>query len=238
MSLGWNFSGVAIFCQYPNGIPKIRGTGKVFPTRFSPPTSSALPTEVFRSDRICSRYIHLKDRQCTLVFTDGACLNNGMPNPRAGWGIVYGPGHRDGGPEIECGRLENKGPFGDDGIQSSNRAELRAVIAALRVRNWPGEGLNTIVIATDSTYVVDGSTKWAKTWIKNDWKTGVGADVKNRDLWEMLLGEAERWEDRGLLIQFWKIPRDWNSAADAAAKEGALKEEVTDYSVRPERMCF
>jgi ribonuclease HI len=31
-------------------------------------------------------------------------------------------------------RLENEGPFGDPSPQTSNRAELRAVIAALRFR--------------------------------------------------------------------------------------------------------
>ncbi|MCQ8206071.1 hypothetical protein NP569_27725, partial [Vibrio parahaemolyticus] len=74
---------------------------------------------------------------------------------------------------------------------------LRAVIAALRFRHWPGEGFKTVVIATDSDYVVEGSTQWAKTWVQNSWRTkgkrGTdGSDVKNKDLWEVLLGECER----------------------------------------------
>ncbi|KAI4864679.1 ribonuclease H-like protein [Hypoxylon rubiginosum] len=211
-----------------DGTEKKRGTGKVFPTRFTPPTGSIRPTELFHSTRYPNgfRYIHRDERRSALILTDGACLNNGQPNPRAGWAFVHGMG-LSGEPAIVSNRLENKGPFGDEGVQSSNRAELRAVIAALRFRHWPGEGIRTMTIATDSEYVVEGSTKWARTWVNNGWKTNANADVKNRDLWEMLLGEVEKWDDAGLSIRFWRIPREWNETADAAAKNAAS--EDTSY---------
>ena len=173
------------------------------------------------------RYIHKDDPNTVLIFSDGACLDNGQPNPRAGWAFVHGPGLAEK-QLITSGRLEGKGPFGDDGTQTSNRAELRAVVAALRYRHWGGEGFKTIVIATDSEYVVEGSTKWARTWVSNGWKTNAGADVKNKDMWEALLGEFERWEDEGLSIKFWRIPRAWNKTADAEAKKAASKDEVTE----------
>ncbi|KAI8965361.1 ribonuclease H-like protein [Daldinia sp. FL1419] len=212
------------------GEVKQRGTGRVIPTKFTPPTDSITPTQLFRGQRTygnLTRYIHRDDPQSVLILTDGACLNNGQPNPKAGWAVIHGPGLAG---KVACasGRLENKGPFGDESIQTSNRAELRAVIAASRLRHWPGEGFHTMVIATDSEYVVEGSTKWARTWTRNNWKTNTGADVKNKDLWEMLLGEFERWEDEGLTIKFWQIPRDWNTAADTAAKQAASEDEVSD----------
>lgn len=137
-------------------------------------------------------------------MTDGACLNNGQANPRAGWAFVQGLS-LEGEPLVVSGRLEQQGPWGDDGLQTSNRAELRAVIAALRFRHWPGEGFRRIVIATDSEYIVDGSTQWARTWVRNNWRTtgrmGDGyASVKNKDLWEMLLGGCERAHDGGLAV--------------------------------------
>ncbi|KAJ2966864.1 hypothetical protein NUW58_g10568 [Xylaria curta] len=134
-------------------------------------------------------------------------------------------------------RLEQKGPFGDPSVQSSNRAELRAVIAALRLRHWTGEGFNTMVIATDSEYVTSGSTEWSKNWIRNGWRTAGRADVKNKDLWEMLLGEVERWHDEGLSIQFWRIPRDWNKVADAAAKKAAEEDEVPEKWIEVIGVC-
>ncbi|KAI1656441.1 ribonuclease H-like protein [Daldinia decipiens] len=217
-----------------------RGTGQVVPERFTPPTTTIMPTELFRVQKTYSRltrYIHRDDPQTVLIFTDGACLNNGQPDPKAGWAIVYGLGPT-GEPLIAYGRLERKGPFGDESIQSSNRAELRAVIAALRLRYWPGEGFTTMVIATDSEYVVEGSTKWARAWSRNDWKTDTGADVKNKDMWEMLLGEFERWEEEGLSIKFWRIPRDWNKTADAAAKKGASENEVPNQWVEMHGVLF
>ncbi|KAI0532380.1 ribonuclease H-like protein [Xylaria digitata] len=206
------------------GPRKRRGTGRVFPTRFTPPSSTITPTELFPgkvTHALLTRYVHRHDPKKVLIFTDGACLNNGQANPKAGWALVHGPGATGMPALIGSGRLENKGPFGDPSIQSSNRAELRAVIAALRLRHWTGENFNTIVIATDSEYVTTGSTEWAKGWIKNGWQTAGKTDVKNKDLWEMLLGEVERWHDEGLSIQFWKIPREWNKVADAAAKKAA-----------------
>ncbi|XP_044717268.1 RNase H domain-containing protein [Hirsutella rhossiliensis] len=106
-----------------------------------------------------------------------------------------------------------------------------AVIAALRFRHWPGEGFSTVIIATDSEYVVEGSTQWAKAWVQNNWRTkgkkGIGGgNVKNKDLWEMLLGECEKAHRNGLVIQFWKIPRQWNALADEGAKNAAAAEET------------
>lgn len=159
-------------------------------------------------------------------MADGACLNNGRSNPKAGWAFVYSPGYEGHPTGIASGRLEARGPFDDPSIQSSNRAELRAVIAALRFRHWPGEGFHTIVIATDSEYVVKGATAWVKTWLRNGWKTKGNADVKNKDMWEMLLGEFERQRDKGLSIQLWHVPRRWNTVADAAAKAAAEEDDT------------
>ncbi|KAI8946031.1 ribonuclease H-like domain-containing protein [Xylaria longipes] len=207
---------------------KRRGTGRVFPTVFNPPSAQVKPTELFPGKATyarITRYIRHQYPTQVLIFTDGACLNNGQPNPKAGWAFVQGPGF-GGQPSTVSGRLENAGPFGDPSIQTSNRAELRAVIAALRFRAWDGEGFKTIVIATDSEYVSQGATTWARTWIRNGWQKNGSGEVKNKDMWETLLGEVERWHDRGVSIQFWRIPRAWNTVADAAAKKAA--EEVVE----------
>ncbi|KAK7914006.1 ribonuclease H-like domain-containing protein [Apiospora marii] len=228
---------------------KRRGTGRAFPTKFCPPSSTVTPTGLFSGRRAWMRsirsvlpsgsgrmhgpkhvYTHRNDPGMLLLQTDGACLNNGQANPKAGWAFVH---HAGTGPDdpanVTKGRLEAKGPYGDDAIQTSNRAELRAVIAALRFRHWVGENFHTVVVATDSEYVVEGSTVWAKTWVQNKWKATSGGPVKNRDLWEMLLGEVERWEEQNLDIQFWRIPREWNLLADAAAKKAAEGPDVDEW---------
>ena len=207
-------------------LEKRRGTGEVFPSIFAPPPSSR-PAEVFHPTPVgrglADRFVCRNDCQKLLVYTDGACANNGQPNSRAGWAVVYGPPIRGGGSGsyMVSGRLEDKGPFGDDNVATSNRAELRAAIAALRLCDWRGEGFDSVVIATDSSYVVDGATGWTKGWLRNRWMTRTGSNVKNRDLWELLLGEVETWMERGLRVELWKIPRELNGDADAAAKEAA-----------------
>lgn len=56
--------------------------------------------------------------------------------------------------------------------------------------------------------------------------TRAGNAVQNRDLWEALLGEVERYKEEGMAIEFWRVPREWNTVADAAAKGAAAEAEA------------
>ncbi|KAF4993686.1 hypothetical protein FDECE_13343 [Fusarium decemcellulare] len=226
-------------------LKRTRGTGNAFPSRFEPPLPTSHPAELFPPTAMSGgrpiRFVSRNDPGRVLVYADGACIDNGRPEPRAGWAIVCGrPGR--GQEDSQCivsGRLEEKGPFGHDSVATSNRAELRAAIAVLRLSNWQAEGIDSIVIATDSSYVVDGATDWVKGWVRHGWKTRNNGKVKNKDLWELLLGEAERWEHQGLRVSLWKIPRELNGDADAAAKQvarnGSAMAEFTDITLGSSR---
>ncbi|ETS75279.1 hypothetical protein PFICI_12223 [Pestalotiopsis fici W106-1] len=213
-------------------LEKRRGTGKVFPSIFTPPSPTSEPEDHFPLSLLppkhVSRFVHLHDRKKGLVYVDGACSNNGKLSPRAGWAVVYDD--RYGLTDLK-GRLESRGPFGEEYEATSNRAELRAAIAALRRKDWRDEGFECLVVATDSSYVVNGATAWARSWLRNGWTTSEGHAVKNKDLWELLLGEVERWDEQGLKIELWRIPREANTEADAAAKKAAgemMEYEFTD----------
>jgi ribonuclease HI len=52
------------------------------------------------------------------------------------------------------------------------------------------------------------------------------------DMWQVFLGEVERWDEYGVKIQLWKIPREWNTEADRLAKEGAQLDEELTYKER------
>ncbi|KAH7358398.1 hypothetical protein B0T11DRAFT_340700 [Plectosphaerella cucumerina] len=208
-----------------NALEKKRGTGRAFPSRivtdpvFLPDVMSTACVGHSQTDR----FICLYDPNTTIVYTDGACTNNGQPNSRGGWAVIQGPV----GPSscsVVLGRLEDRGPFGDKAVATSNRAELRAVIGALRMCDWRSEGFDGILIATDSSYVVNDATEWALTWLSNGLVTQSGNAVMNRDLWELLLGEVERWFLRGLRVMLWSIPRELNVDADRAAKRAAQEE--------------
>lgn len=104
-----------------------------------------------------------------MAFTDGAAKGN--PGP-GGWGavIVTLDGH-----VTELG--------GSSDHTTNNKMELGGAIAALEhLSGTPG----TVTLYTDSTYVIQGITKWVFGWRTRGWKTATGQDVLNRDLWERL----------------------------------------------------
>ncbi|MBP6349561.1 MAG: ribonuclease HI [Candidatus Obscuribacter sp.] len=111
-----------------------------------------------------------------LIFTDGACSGN--PGP-GGWGsIVAMP---DGTvKEIGGGQKET----------TNNQMELTATIRALALLEATEP--STIVLYTDSTYVIKGITQWIFGWRSRGWKNAEGKDVANRHLWEELLKQVMR----------------------------------------------
>ncbi|MBP6858385.1 MAG: ribonuclease HI [Candidatus Pacebacteria bacterium] len=111
------------------------------------------------------------------IFTDGS--SRGNPGP-GGWGSVV----VDGNTVIELG--------GGEKHTTNNRMELSAAIYGLqkaseafgKVRN---DAENTSVkIFSDSSYVINGITKWVHGWKRNGWKTKTKDDVVNVDLWQKL----------------------------------------------------
>jgi ribonuclease HI len=99
------------------------------------------------------------------MYTDGSCLGN--PGP-GGWAAV------STNPPFEI--------YGKEPHTTNNRMELTAVIKGLEQITT-----GTVDIHTDSAYVKNGITKWVHGWLKNDWKTSNGSDVKNKDLWLRLV---------------------------------------------------
>jgi ribonuclease HI len=219
-------------------------TSKMYPREFCAPSSD--PKFVFA--HIEERpFVSWRDNRELLVYTDGSCINNGQADSRAGCAFVTHcyfiprPWNPPNGAYYMRGtfffRLEDVGPTGVRESQTSNRAELRAVVAALEwfflghtdLDFWKPKEHAKLVIATDSTYVVDGATKWVKTWEMNGWKLSTGQAVKNRDLWEALLKrfrllQAERCEN----VSLWHIPREQNESADRGAKY------ASELKARPE----
>ena len=109
------------------------------------------------------------------AFTDGACLGN--PGP-GGWAALL----RAAGSERMVA--------GGDPATTNNRMELMAAIRALEALSKP----STVILHTDSKYVMDGITQWLPRWKRNGWKTADKKPVKNEDLWRALEAECARHE--------------------------------------------
>lgn len=140
------------------------------------------------------------------------------------------------GPTGKIGlHLETRGPDGDVQKHTSNRAKLRAVIAALDFRPWHGEGWKRVVVVTDLEYIAMGATKWISSWVKRRWRSApswtkegkmrLGRKIANRDLWEELQNCIETLYENGTEVSFWLVPSSVNSPllreAKAAAREAA-----------------
>jgi len=101
------------------------------------------------------------------LFTDGACSGN--PGP-GGWAAILRMGSRE------------RELSGGDPSTTNNRMELMGAISGLEGLKRPCR----VILHTDSKYVLDGATKWIKSWKKNGWRTADKKPVKNVELWQRL----------------------------------------------------
>ncbi|MEP7019149.1 MAG: ribonuclease HI [Pseudonocardiales bacterium] len=107
------------------------------------------------------------ERPHVLIYTDGACKGN--PGP-GGWGVWLRSG--DHAKELS----------GGEELTTNQRMELTAAIEALSALTKPC----TVVLYSDSKYVLSGITDWIKGWKRNGWLTSAKQPVKNADLWQAL----------------------------------------------------
>jgi ribonuclease HI len=111
-----------------------------------------------------------------VIFTDGACSGN--PGP-GGWGSIVA---------LDDGTVHELG--GSQTDTTNNRMELAAAIRALQLLQTPPSC--SIVLYTDSVYVIRGITQWIWGWRSRGWKSSEGKDVANRDMWEELSRQVAR----------------------------------------------
>jgi ribonuclease HI len=106
------------------------------------------------------------------IFCDGACSGN--PGP-GGYGAIL----RYGGHEKELSGAEAE--------TTNNRMELTGAISALESLKRPC----SVVLTSDSQYLVKGMTEWLDGWVKKGWKNSKKEPVLNQDLWARLLKLAK-----------------------------------------------
>ena len=113
------------------------------------------------------------------MYTDGACRGN--PG-KGGWGVL-----------LRFGAAE-KTLYGGEALTTNNRMELTAVIKGLEALNKPC----SVLVTTDSKYVLSGMTEWMPNWKKRNWKTASKKPVLNVDLWQQLDAQVQQhdvsWE--------------------------------------------
>jgi ribonuclease HI len=109
-----------------------------------------------------------KDQEIT-IFCDGA--SKGNPGP-GGWGALVATQEQ----VVELG--------GHSAHTTNNKMELTAAAKALAYASKFSS--TPVAVHTDSSYVINGITKWVGGWKKNGWKTKDKKEVLNKELWIQL----------------------------------------------------
>jgi len=167
------------------------------------------------------------------VYTDGSSVSNGKQNCRAGYGIYF---------PMAC-HLNAAKPLGlgiNGELPSNQRAELKAILEAIKIVNSSYPPDMGILIITDSKYSIqcvyphEGKYKnmcqaWAVKWKQNKWVNSSGQPVKNRDIIEELFNLVQSRNldlDKGR-IRFIHVNSHCdipgNEMADELAKDGRSK---------------
>ncbi|KAI1811983.1 hypothetical protein GGS20DRAFT_63568 [Poronia punctata] len=216
-------------------------------TIFTPMNPAETPEEHFPLQTVYPRaseprFVNRYDSHEILLVVDGSCVNNGSVSriPKAGCSFAYKEyrkpqvytyvdidqlGDPHDGPGAVGFALERINSEGEPLAANSNRAKLRAVIAALDYREWQTEGWRRIIVATDLEYVVFGATRWLPIWAKRRWRTTKHRPVANRDLWEELHGSLCKLARVGTQVSFWLI-----SSRDAIKEASVLMRDTKNLA--------
>ncbi len=152
------------------------------------------------------------------IFTDGSFKKLKNNKILCGYGIYF-----------PNGELDNVSrPFIHEPL-TNQRAELYAILKALRNIEKNKLQFDTIMIYTDSEYSIKSLTEWYKSWEKNNWKNAKGQAVMNQDIIRPLIKILKSNTGK---IKFQHVnshtgKQDFeslsNEMADKLANEGAMK---------------
>lgn len=147
-----------------------------------------------------------------IIAVDGACRNNGRDGPQAAYGVYFN----------ERCRSNEAGIFSQAPI-TNQCAEIYAAIMALEIccekldACPPSQRVRSIVIQSDSTYLVNGITSWITTWRENNYMTSQGSPVRNRDMFSTLDDMVANVQSCGVTVYFRHVGREQNTKADRLA---------------------
>lgn len=121
-----------------------------------------------------------------VIAIDGACRRNGKPDCTSSGGV------------FACQYVEGFGITSTKVMSTyeynstNQRGEMLALLMSLEfVKAVKKEAQ----IITDSEYLFNTMTReWYRSWSNNDWVTSSGNPVKNKDLWQKIVGVVDSLE--------------------------------------------
>jgi ribonuclease HI len=121
-----------------------------------------------------ARFIDLEDKETIIAYTDGSVYPN--PNGNGGWAFT-----------VNSRKGESATRYGSRKGTTNNEMEMLAIVRALQFVTASARATRPFAILTDSSYCLDGLTKWYKAWEENDWRTSNGKPVANLTLLQTAL---------------------------------------------------
>jgi ribonuclease HI len=117
-----------------------------------------------------------------VLHLDESCLGNGQARPS--------PGGAGGLIETRTGSTISRRDFFIHAPDTTNnRMALSGAIAALQLLG--GIGRHSMLIVSDSEYLIKGIREWIPGWISRGWKRKAGP-IENLELWQTLVRSAEK----------------------------------------------
>lgn len=147
------------------------------------------------------------------IYCDGACLNNGRANARAGYGVYFV------GSDGTESRISKRVPAGQ--AQTNQRAELLALQHALSLA---AESSVPTTIYSDSRYALDCVTKWAPSWLAHGW---VKADKKPIMYLDIIQPMFELWSSLRGRVTLEHVAAH-TGKTDAASRGNAIADELAN----------
>ena len=142
------------------------------------------------------------------LYTDGSCLNNFY----GGWAYYL----------VE----DSKVIAYDSGMTthtSHQRMELYSTIEGFKkAENFFDCHKDTILVISDSAYLINGITSWINGWRINNWMNSRKEPVKNQELWKILDELLDDFKKK-YNVSFKKVRGHsgiyWNEVCDKLANE-------------------
>ena len=119
------------------------------------------------------KYGKKKSNDNMIVFTDGACTNNGYKNAKAGIGVYFNEND---------GRNVSRAITGK---QTNNTAELSAVIEVFKILENDIKENKKITIYTDSEYVIKCCGSYGEKCERSKWRNKKGY-IPNHELVKLI----------------------------------------------------
>ncbi|MDR0682091.1 MAG: ribonuclease HI [Dysgonamonadaceae bacterium] len=116
-----------------------------------------------------------------ILYTDGACVNNGYKNARGGFAYI-----------LLYESLKKEYWYSNfEQPTTNNRMELRGILFGLyKIKSRWTSPYPKIAVISDSRYCTQGASLWMYKWQRNGWKKNINSKVEgkhsllNIDLWK------------------------------------------------------